>query len=233
VRLTGGELLSIEGLGDLVGPGELPPAYRVHGRRAHLTLLHPWANRVFADAFEVAGRSVRMVGDEVGRDPDGVALHGLRVPGAWEVDGASARGRFEARPAFPWAHEVRVRVDGVTVRTELHARDEPVPVAFGWHPYLRLHRRDAVLEVPGIERGPLGERTFDCGLAVPEDATLAIGAARVRLGGGYRYAQVFAPGDADVVSLEPMTAPADALRTGEGLRFARPGEPFVATFALA
>ena len=52
------------------------------------------------------------------------------------------------------------------------------------------------------------------------------------LGHGYRVAQVFAPPDQDLVALEPMTAPTDALRTGHGLRWAAAGEAFTATFRL-
>jgi galactose mutarotase-like enzyme len=47
---------------------------------------------------------------------------------------------------------------------------------------------------------------------------------------GYTHAQLFtAPGRA-VVAVEPMTAPTDALRSGDGLRLAT--EPFTATFAI-
>ena len=45
-------------------------------------------------------------------------------------------------------------------------------------------------------------------------------------------AQVFAPPDIDVVCFEPMTAPANALRTGEGLPFAYPGAPYGPPSAL-
>ena len=41
---------------------------------------------------------------------------------------------------------------------------------------------------------------------------------------GYPAAQVFAPGDDDVVCFEPMAAPTDALRRG-GYRVVQPGEP--------
>ncbi|HWI72849.1 MAG TPA: hypothetical protein VNT55_12920, partial [Baekduia sp.] len=55
---------------------------------------------------------------------------------------------------------------------------------------------------------------------------------RLRLLDGYPVAQVYAPPEADVVSLEPMTAPVNALVTGRGLRTVAPGEAFRATFAL-
>jgi galactose mutarotase-like enzyme len=43
---------------------------------------------------------------------------------------------------------------------------------------------------------------------------------------------VFAPPEADVVSLEPMTAITDALRSGRGLRSAEPGETARAVFSV-
>ncbi len=79
-------------------------------------------------------------------------------------------------------------------------------------------------------------RTFDDLYALGEDRELAVtGGGRrvsVELGDGYPYAQVFAPPDADVVCLEPMTAPVNALVAG-GYAVAPPGEPFTATFRIA
>jgi aldose 1-epimerase len=51
--------------------------------------------------------------------------------------------------------------------------------------------------------------------------------------GGYGFAQVFAPHDAPLVSLEPMTAPIDALRRGENLPVAGPERAYTASFALS
>jgi galactose mutarotase-like enzyme len=49
---------------------------------------------------------------------------------------------------------------------------------------------------------------------------------------GYPYAQVYAPLSGYFVCFEPMTAPANALRSGEGLRLLAPGERYRAGFAL-
>lgn len=49
---------------------------------------------------------------------------------------------------------------------------------------------------------------------------------------GFTAAQVFAPGDDDVVCFEPMAAPTDALRRG-GYRTVAPGESAVARFRIA
>ena len=86
--------------------------------------------------------------------------------------------------------------------------------------------------------GRLGERTWDDGfdrLEQPAVFTLRGGGRRiaVEFEEGYSVAQVFAPPRFDLVSFEPMTAPADALRTATGLSFARPGEPYRARFRIA
>jgi aldose 1-epimerase len=49
---------------------------------------------------------------------------------------------------------------------------------------------------------------------------------------GYRYAQVFAPKGAECVALEPMTASANALVSGNGLRLVEPGGRFRAAFRV-
>ena len=54
----------------------------------------------------------------------------------------------------------------------------------------------------------------------------------VQYGAGYRYAQVLAPPGASFVCLEPMTAPTNALVTGECLAVA-PGETFTARFGIS
>lgn len=136
-----------------------------------------------------------------------------------------------------------------------------VPVSFGFHPYLRLpsvQRQDWEVEIPVAERllldarmlptgeresveiaaGLLGSRTFDDAFAAPPGGApfaLAGGGRRIelRLGSGYDYSQVYAPGDDDVVAFEPMTAPANALlRGGPELRLVEPGEVFSACFSI-
>jgi galactose mutarotase-like enzyme len=53
----------------------------------------------------------------------------------------------------------------------------------------------------------------------------------VRFIEGYTHAQLFTPpGDRPIVAVEPMTAPTNALRSGDGLRLAT--EPFRATFSI-
>jgi aldose 1-epimerase len=50
---------------------------------------------------------------------------------------------------------------------------------------------------------------------------------------GYRFAQIYAQPGLDYICLEPMTAPANALVTGEQLPIVEIGERFRAKFRIA
>ena len=149
----------------------------------------------------------------------------------------------------------------LTMRTTVHASaGVDVPVSFGYHPYFRLPRiarSDWRLELPVTERlelddrmiptgrreqveieaGPLGSRTFDDGYVAPADAapmTLTGGGTRIEvtLGQGYPYTQFYAPEDDDVVALEPMTAPTNALVDGGELKMVPAGESHHTEFTI-
>jgi galactose mutarotase-like enzyme len=158
-------------------------------------------------------------------------------------------------PAFPFPHRVTLDVALAPEALRLEVAVEgDAPVSFGFHPYLVLpgepradwrvelpvHRR-LVLDgrsLPTGERvdaqpdaGPLGERTYDDAFEAPSAPFVMQGARRriaVAFGHGFHYSQVFAPGADDVVAFEPMTAPANALVTGDGLQAA----PYSAAFAI-
>jgi len=156
---------------------------------------------------------------------------------------------------------VTLRPEGLSVETTLVAgSDGPVPVSFGFHPYFGipgLARAQWRLTLPAMrrlvsdERGipsgeeypveafdsPLGAIDFDDGFAVLEERprfSLAGAGLRITLEflAGYRYTQVFAPKDKDYVAIEPMTAPTNALVSGQGLRLVEPGERFRAAFHI-
>jgi aldose 1-epimerase len=135
-----------------------------------------------------------------------------------------------------------------------------VPISFGFHPYLRLPgaaREDWVLGLPArrhlavderqiptgagvhesAELAPLGTRAFDDGYdELGREASFAIGcggrAITVRFLAGYQAGQLFAPCDDDVICVEPMTAPANALVSGSGLRLLAPDRSFRAAFEI-
>jgi len=138
--------------------------------------------------------------------------------------------------------------------------DVAVPVSFGFHPYLQLPgarraawhldapvRRRARLDARGLPSGatedadlppgPLGDRIFDDlypVLAQPVRFVLSGGGRRLTLDldEGYPCAQIFAPRGDAVICLEPMTAPTNALVSGDGLRVAAPGTSYRATFSI-
>jgi aldose 1-epimerase len=134
-----------------------------------------------------------------------------------------------------------------------------VPLCYGYHPYLQLPdvpRADWQLETPtmrhllvdnwGIPTGdteewvggtePLETTELDHGFdQVRDGALFAIsgGGRRVEVTfeRGYPAAQLFAPGNDDVIGIEPMAAPTDALRRGN-YPMAFPGQPETSTFAI-
>ena len=247
-----------------------------------IPLLYPWANRLGRTRFQLAGRDVALesVSPPLRLDGNGLPMHGLLAgAGGWHVerhesagDGAvlDARLRFGAEDglttAFPFPHELELEAEllgpTLTITTTVRASgDAPVPIAFGFHPYLRLpgvDRRDWQIDVPVRERlrldermlptgereaadvpaGPLGSRTFDDAYLAPEGSApfvLAGGGRRIELAflAGFPYAQVFAPAEDDVVAYEPMTAPTNALVTGgPDLPVLAAGDSYRAAFAI-
>jgi aldose 1-epimerase len=96
------------------------------------------------------------------------------------------------------------------------------------------------VEAVDIQPGPLGDATYDDHyVALEQPAVFAVeGGGRrieVELGQGYPYAQVYAPEEPEeepYVCFEPMTAPVNALISGEGLRSVPPGGSLRAEFSV-
>src|SRR3954452_20828596 len=165
-----------------------------------IPILHPWANRLGAWRYEAGGRRVALDPHSplVATDDNGLPIHGtLMGSKSWEVeatdDGVTAQLDYGADDAllaaFPLAHllQLAIRLRGRTleVRTTVIATGpDPVPLAFGFHPYFRLpdvpredwevmlpERDELVLVADQLptrdtlhrlaERGRLGARTFD------------------------------------------------------------------------
>jgi aldose 1-epimerase len=270
LRHRGEELLAL--------PGGVE-GYR-DGHVTGLPLLAPWANRLPGWRYRAAGVEVDLDGLDLHTDPGGLPIHGtLTAHRGWRLERLAAdadRAVLEAGldygdwpellAAFPFPHRLTVTFAlqgaSLAVTTTLTATgDRPVPVAFGWHPYLRLpgapraawrlllpFRTHLELDDRGLPTGkaadepaeaaPVGERTFDDLYVLdadPAEPRLGLEAAGRRLvvgyGDGYDHAQVFAPPGAQFVCLEPMTAPTAALAT-EATPLVAPGESFSARFTI-
>jgi aldose 1-epimerase len=245
------------------------------GGTAGLPLLAPWANRLASRHYRAAGVAVDLEGLPLRTDANGLPIHGLLVgaPG-WRVDHAGTRGRTARlrasievdAPAFPFPHRIEISITARDAELAVETTVIPtgrrrVPVAFGWHPYLRLPgtprsrwrlklptRRHVALDSFGIPTGveaverrevaPLGRRTFDDLYALGRDRRLAFesddGAAAVELrcDSAYPYAQVWVPAGKTYAALEPMAAPTNALGAGSAPLVA-PGDSYPARFVLA
>jgi aldose 1-epimerase len=270
LRHRGEELLAL--------PGGLA-GYR-DGHVTGLPILAPWANRLPGWRYRAAGVEVDLDGLDLPTDPGGLPIHGtLTAARGWRLERLAAEAGaavlqasldYGADPrrlaAFPFPHRLAVDAalteDALAVTTTLEATGErPVPVAFGWHPYLRLpgapraswrlllpDRTHLALDGRGLPTGqasgepaeadPVGDRTFDDLYALdgdPAGRRLGLEAAGRRLlvdyGAGYGHAQVFAPPDGEFVCLEPMTGPTAALAAGTTPLVA-PGDRFAATFTI-
>jgi aldose 1-epimerase len=261
---------------EMLGRVEDLEAAAARGSTAGIPLLHPWANRLAEPRYRVLGQQVALDVSSplLHLDEHGLPMHG--VPWSllpWVLtdagqDFVAARLEWstsELLTIFPFRHRLEmaaiIRPDGLTLETTLVAGSEgPVPVSFGFHPYLGLpglSRANWRLELPAMRKlvldrrgiptgdeepfgglnGQLGERGFDDGFALTEErASFSVAGdtrkVSVDLLEGYRYVQVFAPQDKDYIAIEPMTAPASALTSGRGLRVVGPGERFRSLFRI-
>jgi galactose mutarotase-like enzyme len=151
----------------------------------------------------------------------------------------------------------------LTLTTTIRATgSDAVPVAIGFHPYLTipgtpraqwrvaLGASDRLLlddhMIPTGAREPLAERMFTLGDQSWDDGLDGLDADGARFsvcGGettvtvafedGFDYAQVYAPPAHDYICFEPMTAPTNALRSGEGLTVVAPGKAYVTRWSVS
>ena len=253
-------------------------AYARSGAVMGVPLLYPWANRLAAHEYLLDGHDVRLPpGPPLVRcEEHGLPIHGLlHASPHWRVTARAAarigaRLDFDAHPellaAFPFPHTLELEAALAPDRLRITTTVRPtaataVPIAFGFHPYLRLPgapradwevtlpaRRRLNLDERGIPTGPgerrpatrlaLAERSFDDGYdaLACRSAFSVTGGGRVltvELESGYPAAQVFSPRGTEFICFEPMTAPTNALLSGEGLRRVAPGDAFTAAFSIA
>ncbi len=256
-------------------------AYAQRGSTMGIPLLYPWANRLAGLRYPGPHGDVQLARSNplLKFDANGLPIHGA-IPGSltWELldDPVAGAGELRARlpwqrrellEVFPFAHvlEMRARIERatLTIETSIDVPADapvPVPVSFGYHPYLTLpgtDRRAWEVELPvtrhlvlddrmiptGIaeplrrRRFTLGEESWDdafAGLQRPGAFAVSAGTRRIELElrEGYSFAQLYAPAGESFVCFEPMTAPANALIGRDGLSVVEPGSGFAAAFAI-
>jgi galactose mutarotase-like enzyme len=254
-------------------------AYAEHGSTMAIPLLYPWANRLAAPRYPGPHGDVVLARENalLKFDANGLPIHGV-LAGAlsWELlesesDRLHARLRWE-RPEllaiFPFAHvlEQRASIAGATLSIETsvfapHDAPAPVPVSFGYHPYLTIpgsDRRDWQVELPagrrvlldaqmiptGVgedfaqRRFALADSSWDDAFAeLEQPACFAVSdrATRIELElrEGYSHAQVYSPKGAPFICFEPMSAPTNALISRDALPVVEPGGEFLASFSIS
>jgi galactose mutarotase-like enzyme len=184
--------------------------YLARGKTFGIPLLHPWANRLGAWEYEVAGRTVKLDPDSPLLRPDehGLPIHGALPKGArWDVQAESAaelRARLDwaadqGRLAlFPFPHTVEIHAalapNALRIETTITATgDTPVPLAFAFHPYLAppgAPRERWEVELPAMAHLALDDRGLPTGSGTPQSAE------RFALGDRH-YDDAFALGEDD------------------------------------
>jgi aldose 1-epimerase len=261
---------------ELLGQRRGLDAYVENGKTMGIPLLYPWANRLGANTYAAEGKTITLTDGEYGvrTDPNGLPIHGvLAAFPNWRVTHESGReltaevdftSDEELLASFPFPHRLSLNITLVerTLRLRVAVTptgEYPVPLCFGFHPYLQLPdvpREEWVIETPamrhltlddkGLPTGeavvqpalsePLGDRAFDDGYdQVGDGSVFAVtGGGRrieVHFEEGYPAAQIFAPRGESLVCFEPMTAITDALRRG-GYSEAQPGDWGIAQFSI-
>ncbi|HTX94047.1 MAG TPA: aldose 1-epimerase [Mycobacterium sp.] len=173
---------------ELLGQRRGLDAYLTAGKTMGIPILYPWANRLGANTFIAAGRTVTLTPGEnrVRADPNGLPIHGVLAgyPG-WRVTAESANELsaevdFGADPellaSFPFPHVLTVAVRltdrTLTVRTTVSATAAvAVPLCFGFHPYVHLPdvaRSEWLIETPPLRHLSLDERGLPTGASEPQ-----------------------------------------------------------------
>jgi aldose 1-epimerase len=154
---------------------------------------------------------------------------------------------------------VAAQSNALNIETTVIANSK-VPVSFGYHPYFGIpnfERSKWKLNLPAMKKLLLDQQRIPTGKSEPFDGfndELGINQfddgfelldqhtefsiegngwkISVQFVSGYTHVQVFAPQGKDFIALEPMTAPTNALISGQHLRILQPGESFSASFAV-
>ncbi len=218
-------------------------------------VLLPWPNRIEDGRYTFDGHDHQLPLTEVAA---GNAIHGLVRWGAWTVtEREPARVVLEhllhPQPGYPFALELRIEYslsdDGLTVRTTAtNAGAGACPFGSGMHPYFTVgtpEGTDYDFRRPRVLGATQLDNTFTD--LEPDDE----GVTRVQLrdeGSGvevtvwadeaYTHFQLFT-GDPlpDVnrrsLAVEPMSCPANAFRSGDGVVRLEPGASWAGVWGIA
>lgn len=177
----------VELLGQRGGVAGYVAEYRTMG----IPLLYPWANRLSANEYRVAGTEVTLrpgLGG-VHTDDYGAPIHGtLAGDAGWRVSALTgsaltAELDFGSRPdllaTFPFPHLLEVAITladrTLTVRTTVTATgDAAVPLCFGYHPYFALPgvpRPQWLIETPPMRSRVVDAHGLPTGEVAPYPAT--------------------------------------------------------------
>jgi galactose mutarotase-like enzyme len=215
--------------------------------RGGIPVLFPSPGKLAGDRFAQGGKSGAM------------KQHGFARDLAWRVgetkadgDVASATVHLESteatRAMYPWSFRLALTFSlaGATLRLDAkieNAGREPMPFAFGLHPYFRVTDKAkariatrATRAFDNVTKRVVPFHGFDLTAKEVDLHLLDHGSSESELawGDGSRLAIRASPehvrwvvwtlAGRDFVCVEPWTAPADALNTGESLIALAPGE---------
>jgi galactose mutarotase-like enzyme len=181
---------------ELLAQNDGVDAYARRGKTMGIPLLYPWANRLAAFDYSVAGKTVRVPHDStrIALDDNGLPIHGViggrlmwesrdTPPGPNTAQSLAARLSWsESEPllfeAFPFRHdllyEARFADGRLEIEVTVHACGEDVvPVAFGFHPYLAPGgpREQWQIELPPMRHLALDPNQIPIGPAPTEPAS--------------------------------------------------------------
>jgi aldose 1-epimerase len=190
-------------------------------------------------------RDGRLGDHQLARNLPPHAIHGTCIDRPWTDEGGG-RLSIDLGHGWPWpgraVHQIAMHAEGIELRLEVHADDEPFPATCGWHPWFRgdgtvalattqMYVRDAEGIPTGALIPPPNGPWDDCftGITWP---------ARVALPGG-PYLELRSSCDHVVVydevtgalCVEPQTGPPDAANLSLATTV-DPGHPLIATMSL-
>ena len=212
--------------------------------RGGIPVLFPSPGKLTDDTFAWSGKSGAMKQHGFARNSRFHEIARGTEGGAWvELELCDSEA---TRAAFPFAFRLRLRFrlwgSHLGVRADVQNTGEGLlPFALGYHPYFAVpvadkascriptaatrawdnqRKRDVTLGPIDLAEGEVDLHLHDHG---SNGATLETPSGSVDLGGHFTRWVIWTLPSKDFVCLEPWTAPADALNTGEGLVELGPG----------